>query len=512
MSRSNAEELDEQRVAECRELLRHFRTPTLLRHNALAQAVLAAAHSSTERNNLLGSVISTALLKLEARERAIIERCDVDRENFEVAARDLGISARHLYRERRRVLEKLSPLLRESAAITIRARSRTGGSLESQLRICRTLEENGAGDLASRMIEHLAGEAPDAEQQVHSLLSIAELHARAGRFTTACEHLNTAGRFANDEHEPSLRVAAQLRVTRAYIFDECGRGQATVLKSAQAARQLLRGNDSYRYDSVKATLLLKALLLCGLSYFAMALPMELGEASEDAAEVYGLLRCPDEEAQMALLFLTSLSSFLCEHNVEQAITFLSEAANIARGCGFTLESIRHQTNLASYYRVQRRPDVAAEMLMSLLPLARDLRNDNVLMAIEVDLANSFVDLHQYERAEALLVEASKVRTENESLRASLLRTSARVHLATKQFQLALDDARVSEVVFAALGKTRLIATPLRLQAAALVKLGDRRSARSILSSAMATPPRTNTQSVLEEALRAACKIKGESVS
>jgi tetratricopeptide (TPR) repeat protein len=491
---------------ECRNLLRDFETPDRLRRNSLAAPVFALAGKSADRRFLLWNVISDVLTRLTPRGRAIVQRCDINKEPFRSVARDLDISERHLYRERRRVLGWVAHLIREYSSDAVQAQLSTT-TLEAQLRTSRVLVENGALETAAEVIERLIGQSPETEK-CRLLLCLAELHCRSGFFARALDYLENAGTIARQAGFGDGMLAAELLLTRASIFEECGQGQLVVAKSAATAARLAYAANTYRYDDRAAKLLISALVLCGKSYAARGDMNELERTSVEASDLFGTMQRPDDESQIDLLFLRGLSEGLCHSDHEKARAYLSQATNLARGAGFTLTAIQCATNMASIYRLERKPRAAVAMLEDVLLIARRMGNPSVLLAVLVELASSHAELEGYEQAQSLLVEAATLRTENESLRASMLRTSAHVNVATKQFASALDDARSAHQRFAALGKERLIGKPLRLEAQALLGLGERTAALRAISSAIDVQSAKNTKSALDDAYAVLGEITG----
>jgi len=494
-------------VAECRTLLRNFRNPERLRHNSLATAVFALAPKASERQFVVEEIIVSALARLDSRARSIIKRCDIDKEPFAGVAHDLGMSERHLYRERRRVLCELAHIMYLLCDDGAKSHAELTTALEDQLRISRVLEENGDRGAASSIIERLLLESPDKERY-RLLLRLAEMHARAGEFARAQSYLELASENARGNGALDGVVAAELFIARAYAFEECGRDEVVAAKCANSAIDLMYANGTHRYDSNVAAILISALVLRGRSCASAGQLDELVRTSDEAAGVLELVPHPNEDCQMGVLFLTACCDVLCKSDLRAARFRLSQAASIARSAGFTLSSLLLLTNLASTYRLQEEPEKAIRALASVLPIARDLGNKNVLLAVLVDLASSHTDSGQYEKAQSFLVEASRLNAENEALQGSLLRTSSKVNLASRSFSCALDEARMAESRFAALGKTRLLGTPLRVQAEALLGLGERRAALRAALGAIAVLSETNTEVALGQAYGVLHKITG----
>lgn len=496
-------------AAECRNLLRESKNPDRLRHNTLAQAVLAFTSRPWERQLLLEDVVSRALAHLRPRERAIVQRCDIDREAFIDVARELGISRRHLFRERRRTLERVARFVQSFQKEKAIAQVQAVVSFDGHLRTSRVLEENGDGKTAADIIDRLAGECSDPERQSTLFLKLAELHGRAGRFVHAQEYIALAEVTANGlRREDAPLLPARILVTRASVAEESGLGVDVAALAAQAAN-IVRNVNTYRYDREAATVLLESLLLGARSHAACGRRDDLARACNEATEMFALVQNPDENSQMDLLFAVHLRELFCNNDFAAARTALSRAANIARSAGYTLTSMQHIRDLAALFRIQREPSKAVETLTDIVPIVRGLGHTTALIDVLVELANSYLDLGQCKHAQPLLVEASELRSEHKSLAGTLLRALARVSLRLKKPGEALEVARGAETLFAALGKTRLVGPALRLQAQALSALGQRKAAIRTVSHAIEIIGTTNTSAALGHAYDVLGRITGD---
>lgn len=484
------------KITECRALLRYFRTPDRLRYNSLASAIMAAATSAAERGLFLEAVIEAALSHLGPRERVIVQRCGIEREPFSDVARDLGISERHLYREHHRILSCLVRIIDEAPRPMLHAKLKISSCVDEEIRTSRNLEENGADVAAASMIERLIKELPEETAKCRLLLRLAELHARSGRFTLSRDLVDTViGRLA--ESDDVLR--AECYVTRAYVFDECGQGETVVTHSALDAARILRKASTYRFDEHSARTLTMALILAGMSYAKSGKFDRLAGSTAEVSQILPLIRRPDEDLLMAIFALTAHYECLCNFDIDAASGAFTKAANVARGAGFTLSSIVNLINNVNVRRSSEQSLADLRTITHLYEVARDLGNENVLLLALVELANLHVTFGDTEKAQQALIEASTLHVENASLRAAMLRTCAKVAISLKEFEVGLGYARTAESMFAAQGKSRLVGTPLRLQAEALLGLGDRKAAYRAISGAIDALSSRSGSQVLRQA-------------
>jgi len=493
-------------ASECREIARHFASPERLRDNSLAQTILRRAGVPSDPRRALHAALDDAISKLSARDRAIVERCDIEQSMHASVAADLGISERHLYRERRRIFAQLGTWMAE---VTPSAVGRHSIDLMHHLiGSSRSLEENGSPSAAAEIIERLLIECTDPTQRSRLFLRLAELHARAGGFTRAEDSIAMAVEHASRGEGPREPIQAEILLTRAFAMEECGKGATEVAQFAAQASRLARSCGSFRFDQVAAGVLVRALALSAQAAAAAGDLEALRRSVAEMRSALALVRDPDSDTQIAALHAESMSKLFCEHDVEGGVDCMSRAVAAAHGAGFTLSATMLTINLASFYRLEGAPHETISMLGPRLAVARRLANPNVLLALLVELVNAFVDSEQYDRASEHLSEAGTLAGGNDVLHAAFLRTSANVHVATGSLGLAVEEARAAERAYAQLGKLRLVGAVRRLQAEALWLGGERRAALSAVRSAIEVLSSRNHRTALARAYATLAKISG----
>jgi tetratricopeptide (TPR) repeat protein len=484
-------------VADCRNLLRDFRDPQRLRRNPLASAVFEFVPEALERRLLLEGLITNALGRLDARSRAIIERCDLGRELFADVATDLGLSERHLYRERRRILVQLAAVIRDSSKRPISDQFDATLSLDGQLRISRVLEDNGDRATARSIVEGLITCSTDSDQRLRLFLELAQLYARGRDFELSEKYVKHA-EASCQESALSKFLFAEILVTRAMILEESGRGTA-VAKFAALAANAVRETGAYRYDPIATKTLLEALFLCARSYASSGNTADLAHVCREAADIINFLQRSDPELQVELLFANGLRDRFVNYDLRSARSYFYQAANVARDAGLTLCSISCLTNVAQTYWAANEPLKAIAALEQILPIVRSIGDADSIVRVIVDLASARIDLRQYEQARGLLDEANALQAPHQSLQGSTLRVNAMLALAYKNFKRCLEMARGADELFSKLGKRRLVGAPKLLQAQAFMAMGERRAALRSISNAIAVLESTGARSDLAQA-------------
>jgi tetratricopeptide (TPR) repeat protein len=464
-------------AAQCRQIIRNFATPSRLRKNPLAQAILARMTADQTPRRVLETSIDEALGHLSLRDRKIVRRCDFDCEAPGPVAADLGISVRHLYRERQRIFQKLAVLLQEArrpsrAAVAVEATS----SIDDLVKTSRSLEENGAHAIAASILERRASECVATLERTRLFLWLAQLHARSGSIARANECVEIACRHADQELRPRPLLQAEVAFTCAFVREEAAEYEPAVKELAETSIHLVRSGFAAGYDASAAAILVRALALrVGAASFTGDLKC-IASSVREIQETLPYLSEADADSQMAALFAEFHAKVLCQNDLEGSAQCLGRAIQAAQNAGLSTSSIMLGVNLASVHRMCNDPKRAIEVLSTRLDVARVLGNTKVLGAVLIELGSAYVDLREYARARSVLDEALVLAESARSRVAPYLRASARVSLGMHHFARALDDSRAAEAAYAALGKDRLVGSSLKLQAEALMLSGNRRAA------------------------------------
>ena len=117
----------------------------------------------------------------------IIERCDLANEVNVQVADDLGISIRHLYRERKAALAVITSHVAVRGIEYLPIVQGVPDALAVQLSLVRTLEQNGQWVIATEMLERLSSDVGDAERRCLVEALLTDLYIDAGRFSLAAD-------------------------------------------------------------------------------------------------------------------------------------------------------------------------------------------------------------------------------------------------------------------------------------------------------------------------------------
>jgi tetratricopeptide (TPR) repeat protein len=495
-------------TAQCRQLVRNIATPGRLRSNQLARAILDRAPAECDAPAALKEAIALALDRLSARDRRIIERCDLDREVLALVAAELRISERHLYRERQRIFERLAVVLLAAPGKRPEIFVETIDSIEQLVKTSRALEENGACTVAAEVLERRALESADPLERTRLFLRLAELHARSGSTAQADESLEMALRNAAQIAQRPRLVDAEVALTRAHVLEAGGEAQPLVLELSNRSIQLIRSAQSAHYDHAAAGVLVRALALrAQAASFVGDLEMARGTTAEMRGALANLHHA-DADSRMAALFAEFLTKALCDNDLDASADCLGHAMQIAQDSGLSVSSILLAVNLASLYRLRHDPGRAAAILASRLEVARVLGNRRVLPALLIELASAHLDLHDYRRAKQILAEAIDLVDGNRTLQAPYFRVSAATSIRMRLVGDALESSRAAGRAYESLGKSRLVGSSLKLQAEALLLTGDRRAALAAIRNAIDALSNGSHRSALASAYAVMGRISG----
>jgi hypothetical protein len=214
-------------VVELARLLRRLDDAVSLRNCALLHDVFSesgegASHRAGENMRLLrarAAILSAvATLNAEgteanvhfARQRAIVTRCDLRGEKHSTVARDLGISLREFYRERRRALERLLILIRSNLAPPQQPARSLPTGFELEMDHVANLRLVGDFKGVFTQLDRIAREAGTPDQGVRALCYAVEIAADVGddeRARVFFERaLTCASEFATDPAPAELDI------------------------------------------------------------------------------------------------------------------------------------------------------------------------------------------------------------------------------------------------------------------------------------------------------------------
>lgn len=458
----------------CYELFKHAHHPRRLESNVLLARILSnrkiagRPDSEAEQSAHLLDVLHNVLAKLPLGRRMIVQRCDLGGERFATVARDLSMSERNLFRERRagmieaaRYLSTIEP----ATAALVEERS----LLTSELTFATLLEQNGhwqeGADILQRLLERVPG--PDAKSRFAG--RIASLYLAAGRLSLADHHATMALRFASEVGN-DCRVA-EAEVATAWIALASGDARAA-LQIARCSDRVLRSwisrdCDVRAQEAFVENLALTAELAIGRGDVTAALAA--------SAELQALLEIPGRvEPRVAIAAKASAAHIqvFLNRDVERTERNLWSCYQAAIEQGLAREAIAVATDLAGHYRLHQRAREAADLLLPLLGRARLVATGESRGGFFSELVNACLETGRIAAAEEFLPDLRESARGNPLLQPVADLVSARIHFAQRRFADSLRAAEVAETGYIRVGRGRLAGVALRVQAESLAGLGQ----------------------------------------
>jgi hypothetical protein len=269
-------------VVELARLLRRLDDAVTLRNSALLHDVFAelgegGSHRATESMALLrarAAILSAvATLNAEAtppnihfaRQRAIVTRCDLRGEKHATVARDLGISLREFYRERRRALERLLTLIRSNLAPQQQPARSLPTRFELDMDHVANLRLVGDFKAVFTQLERIAREASIPAQGVRALCYGVEIAADVGDDERAGRFFEQALAYASEIATDPAPVELDIQMASAYVgwqgtdVARCSHG---LERAAIAVEQLPLAADRHEIRAALGVLFRYAEIAC----------------------------------------------------------------------------------------------------------------------------------------------------------------------------------------------------------------------------------------------------------
>lgn len=415
-----------------------------------------------------------------ARQRTIVTRCDLNGEKHAAVAREMGISLREFYRERRRGFERLLLAVRGNLpAPPARIRPLPSG-FELELDDVANLRLIGSFGTAFDRLERLSASAPQPEDAVRALCYEVEIAAEVGDDERARRSYDAALLRAA-QTRGNRRIDVHLPMAGAYVAWQTGdlatssaqirrASSAAATLSADAERHDLRaamnalfarselgvllGDPAASLDALRAA----RRLLEGMRYKPADL---LGQLFMEFSAVYGLV--PGQHRRAIEYALESLSAF----GAAGAPGSIADAAGILSG---------HLCASGSAGDAQRFASIAID-------LAR--RSGSAAGLADKLLAGSLAASLAGEARTALTLAeeaAGCARSGLFALRIPLAQAQARLQLGDAAGAMAMAERAYERA--ASSGMLRYRGSAMRLRAEATAATGDERSARDLAAAAL----------------------------
>jgi len=505
-------------IAALRRLLRRLDDPQELRTNPLAAPYVAGAQAAgpaavVERtmSARIRAAVVAAIDALEpphaaagshgARQRAILTRCDLRGEKHENVARDLGISRREFYRERRRAQERLAlALQREFSAPVEPARIRPS-EFELRMQYASSLRMVGHFEAALKELE-LAHDAP-AEEAVRALCRSVEIACDAGDAKRATRALHSArlALAACGESHPVLEAAVAL--SDGMLCWHTG-NMPDSLRAYERALQRLRSaspNDHGALEIAIAALLAKADVLSesGRADDALAALGEAALACDRLAHPSPLLR-----GDLAAAYGSAHA--LMRGGLSPAIDELQEAFSVYQRHHAIRRAAKASMELCVLFMQRENYEDALSYGRTALGVARSVCGSDEAAYMCLNLSYAEARSGNATAALALTKQARMLVTEGGFVAALCGLAEAEARLAARQCGAAIRTARAARAAMTRLGGERYVGAALRIEAEAQEQLGETAAARASISAAVEALERFGHAFSLVQAYRCSARL------
>jgi len=483
-------------------MLRHLDHPQRLSCNPLVRTEFAGVTPAAGAVRVRLAV-DAAVEKLPERRRAIVRRCDLQGEAHSAVIRDLGISERHFYRERRAALEAIASEVcapRHCSGVEVRSYDSKSERLAFQFDFAEAARQAGDGTRAASLLGDARTAELDDVDRAQLECRLAELLCESGSMERAFEHLRSA---CESLHGPSPQTsgAASLLAWRS------GRVEAAVALAdrviAGQQRTPARTRTRFETRAFSIALLVKSEIevaqgrwRSGRRYALMA-----RDAAVPGGTEFGALR-----ARAALA-----AAFACMFEPAQlndAAVELESGYRSAIASGLMLEALLAKLHLGVIHRFRDAPKQSAGAIEGLVTIADRMLSPEQYAVVCLELANAY--LHCGYPGKALTI-VDEVRRRQPRLSdkfpfADLL--SAGAYLSQGEYRRARDLSASVCGTMSALGIITSVGESLRIQAEANLALGELRIAKDLIAAAITELERGGHPHTIAKTHASAARITG----
>jgi tetratricopeptide (TPR) repeat protein len=471
---------------QCQELLRYFKHPRRLCENLVAKRIWSVAGLSPGNDvdadlaECLEASVRLSLKYASPRQRAIIERCDLAGEKTIGVASDLGVSLRHLYRERAEAIALVASHLGEEGSREKPVVQVVPDTLALQLSLAARLEQNGRWTVGAEMLESLCSEVHEASKRCLVESRLTDLYTNVGRYSLADEHVRRALEICDGADVPAW-VNAEASISAARLAFASG----AVTAAQDIARRCcveLRSWSPSIHDPRVMHALLGALNLSSEIAINRGDSVAAAAFTSEASAVARQLQSPDIAALIETRFHATMAQIL-NGNPRSAEADFWTCYELAIEGGLTLDAVEIASLLASYWRLTDKSSQSIELLNPLHDIALDVAVGDVRAGFFIELGSAAADVQDASLARRCLVELHKFSDVSPWIHANIALLASRVELANRHFEISLKAAEVAESSFIRIGRERFLGPSLQIQAESLAALGE--SARALRTMRLA---------------------------
>ena len=336
----------------------------------------------------------------------------------------------------------------------------------------QAIEHNGNWRAAADILERLRSDLPDASSRSFVETRLVRLFVGAERFSLAEHHLHRARTFVTEMGAGRSWHHAEVDVAAARLADATGDlGEAN-----QLARRACSELQSWTHTTAEGRILnalIDGLTLRAEGAFAEGNVAAAGSFAFAACNAIGDARSLDPECViLAPLQAAAMVKDWPERDGEIAACYV-----LAAQAGLTRQAIVLAAQRAGFLRLAGNPRAAMEVLTPLVATAQVVGTGEPVALFAYELASCNLESGALESAGAYLTEVQERAAGSSSRLGYAEFVAAKVHLARRNYVMALRSAEEAESALAFSRRDRFLGPTLRLQAEALEGLG--RKARAL---------------------------------
>lgn len=485
--RNSQSPMDGALLHEYRRLLRHATLPFALRDSAVISAFVGVdqitlrAMSDVDLVSAFRAVLNRALDAVTPRQRDIVRRRDLQGESCDHIARELGLSKRQVIREHNAALVTIATLPRGAQPLAnVSLVNDRNLYIEAQLTMCRFLEQTGNQREAADILQALSASASDATTRLGMELQLSEMYTRAGRLSLAERHVECARRLVTHAGDREIRTA-EIDAAAARLSVASGDAKMGATLARRSSLSLSSWTDSN--DDARATRALVSVLnlRTELAFGAADLEKTMG-TNRRTLQVLNRLGSLDSSAAIEASMWKAIIAIV-SGDVQFGKDQLARCYARATSLGFLRDAVSLAGALAAAHRRFGEPSEALLLLGPLRSTARRVCLGEELGGFFLELAGASLEMGLGNDAAAYLSEA-RLSTALPWIQASVALFESQLHLSRRDFAGALSAAETAETGFVRVGRDRLVGAALRLQAEALVALGQVDRAKRVMEVAI----------------------------
>jgi len=482
----------DRRLRACADLVKYFSEPYTDITRSFVETILTGlrrkgepAGGSRAFFERAAEEISAALQRLPARQRIIIEKCDIAGNTTNSVARSLHLSRRHLFRERNEALERLSRMVLlppETKPMAPTVPATQSSRLDGGFAVVDSLMRLGHWSAARAALLDIASGAQTANVRSDAAVRLVRVSRAMGDLSGAAIHLDRAAALSTDGDAPSSRYERE--VAYAYVELESGRTEHAAHVADVAERRLWAhcvGQPQSRAAAVEAlvdAMSLRAAVAAGQGRFPEA--KEAAENGIAACRLFGL----GGSVARRVTVLRAMCDVFCERDVASAEETLVRLFEDALADGYPEDALVIAAHLARHLRLHGRAREAVAFLDLVAPFSTSAGSQEACFDILIEQIHSNIVLNRLADASRYFEALRGLDPERPMLAADMHLARACLALRRGCRHEAAEAARAAEDLYRKLNVTRLVGIALRIQAEALIADGRSRKALRAVDEAL----------------------------